>query len=76
MPPHPAESFPRTYAVSPPIVQHYYIQFVGDAVNVTILKVTTGFVGMAVIGADRTNRASTWCSTFVFVSRRNRNDIA
>ncbi|KAK6860327.1 beta-1 3 exoglucanase precursor [Apiospora arundinis] len=41
-----------TYMVSSPIIQSYYTQFVGDAVNLPTLKATSGFKGMAVIDAD------------------------
>ncbi|KAH8589966.1 pectate lyase superfamily protein-domain-containing protein [Bisporella sp. PMI_857] len=43
---------PGTYAVSKPIIQYYYTQFVGDAVTLPTLKATANFVGMAVIDAD------------------------
>jgi len=43
---------PGTYAVSKPIIQLYYTQIVGDAVNPPTLKATAGFTGMAVIDAD------------------------
>ncbi|KAG9247627.1 glycoside hydrolase family 55 protein [Calycina marina] len=43
---------PGTYAVSAPIVQYYYTQFIGDAVTLPTLKATAGFTGMAVIDAD------------------------
>ncbi|KAK1756301.1 pectate lyase superfamily protein-domain-containing protein [Echria macrotheca] len=43
---------PGTYAVSKPILQLYYTQIVGDAVNPPTIKATAGFQGMAVIDAD------------------------
>lgn len=43
---------PGTYVVSKPIVQYYYTQLVGDAVNPPTLKATAAFSGMAVIDAD------------------------
>ncbi|TVY47632.1 Glucan 1,3-beta-glucosidase [Lachnellula occidentalis] len=43
---------PGTYAVSAPLVQLYYTQFIGDAVTVPTLKATAGFKGMAVIDSD------------------------
>ncbi|MCJ1329567.1 hypothetical protein MMC10_006247 [Thelotrema lepadinum] len=41
-----------TYLVSKPIVQLYYTQFVGDAINLPVLKAAASFTGMAVIDAD------------------------
>jgi glucan 1,3-beta-glucosidase len=41
-----------TYAVSAPIIQYYYTQFVGDINNLPTLKATANFEGMAVIDAD------------------------
>jgi len=43
---------PGTYLVSTPIVQYYYTQMVGDAVNPPTLKAAANFVGMAVIDSD------------------------
>lgn len=43
---------PGTYLVSKPLVQLYYTQFIGDAVNVPTLKASAGFKGMAVIDSD------------------------
>ncbi|KAH0556494.1 hypothetical protein GP486_005605, partial [Trichoglossum hirsutum] len=41
-----------TYLVSAPIVQYYYTQFVGDAINIPIIKAASSFQGIAVIDAD------------------------
>lgn len=41
-----------TYAVSKPIIQYYYTQFVGDINNLPTLKATANFEGMAVVDAD------------------------
>lgn len=41
-----------TYLVSKPIVQYYYTQLVGDAINPPTLKADAAFSGMAVIDAD------------------------
>ncbi|KAI4150024.1 MAG: hypothetical protein LQ340_004311 [Diploschistes diacapsis] len=41
-----------TYLVSKPIVQLYYTQFIGDAVELPTLKAAPSFAGMAVIDAD------------------------
>ena len=41
-----------TYAVSEPIIQYYYTQFVGDINNLPTIKATAAFEGMAVIDAD------------------------
>lgn len=43
---------PGTYAVSKPIVQFYYTQLVGDAINSPTIKALPEFEGMAVIDAD------------------------
>ncbi|KAF2143341.1 glycoside hydrolase family 55 protein [Aplosporella prunicola CBS 121167] len=43
---------PGTYVVSKPIVQYYYTQLVGDAVELPVIKAAAGFSGMAVIDAD------------------------
>lgn len=43
---------PGTYMVSAPIVQFYYTQLVGDAVQLPTLKALPAFDGMAVIDAD------------------------
>lgn len=41
-----------TYLVSKPIIQYYYSQFVGDPLNMPVLKAAPTFEGMAVIDAD------------------------
>ncbi|KAJ6109080.1 hypothetical protein N7486_001314 [Penicillium sp. IBT 16267x] len=43
---------PGTYVVSKPIVQYYYTQIVGDAIDLPIIKADAAFTGMAVIDAD------------------------
>ncbi|KAL8956973.1 MAG: hypothetical protein Q9193_005638 [Seirophora villosa] len=43
---------PGTYMVSKPLIQLYYTQFVGDAVNTPTIKAAPSFKGMAVIDAD------------------------
>ncbi|KAI3277480.1 CAZyme family GH55 [Penicillium roqueforti] len=43
---------PGTYVVSKPIVQYYYTQIVGDAVELPVIKASAKFAGMAVIDAD------------------------
>lgn len=43
---------PGTYIVSKPIIQYYYTQFVGDAINLPVIKAAPSFAGMAVIDAD------------------------
>ncbi|KAJ5294891.1 hypothetical protein N7508_009712 [Penicillium antarcticum] len=43
---------PGTYVVSKPIVQYYYTQIVGDAVDLPVIKASAKFAGMAVIDAD------------------------
>jgi glucan 1,3-beta-glucosidase len=41
-----------TYLVTKPIIQYYYTQFVGDALNLPTLLAAPAFEGMAVIDAD------------------------
>lgn len=43
---------PGTYLVSKPIVQLYYTQFVGDAINPPTIKAASTFQGIAVIDSD------------------------
>lgn len=43
---------PGTYVVSKPIIQYYYTQMVGDALNPPVLKAASSFSGMAVIDSD------------------------
>src|SRR2546429_9695604 len=43
---------PGTYVVSQPLIQLYYTQFVGDAVNIPTLKASAGFHGIAVIDSN------------------------
>lgn len=43
---------PGTYAISAPIVQLYYTQFIGDAVTIPTIKATAGFKGIALIDSD------------------------
>ncbi|KKA16281.1 Glucan 1,3-beta-glucosidase [Rasamsonia emersonii CBS 393.64] len=43
---------PGTYIVSKPIIQYYYTQFIGDALDLPVLKASPQFTGMAVIDSD------------------------
>lgn len=43
---------PGTYSVSRPIIQYYYTQLIGDAVNIPTIKSTANFEGIAVIDSD------------------------
>lgn len=43
---------PGKYAVSAPIVQYYYTQFIGDAINVPTIVAMSSFQGIAVIDTD------------------------
>jgi glucan 1,3-beta-glucosidase len=43
---------PGTYAVSSPIIQYYYTQFIGDATNLPTIRATSTFQGIAVIDTD------------------------
>ncbi|KAE8385789.1 hypothetical protein ETB97_001033 [Aspergillus alliaceus] len=52
---------PGTYVVSKPIIQYYYTQIVGDALNLPVIKAAASFAGMAVIDADPYNNdGSNW----------------
>lgn len=41
-----------TYIISKPLIQYYYTQFVGDALNMPVLKASKTFAGMGLIDAD------------------------
>ena len=43
---------PGTYLISKPIIQFYYSQFVGDAVQLPIIKGANSFKGMSLIDGD------------------------
>ncbi|KAF1995621.1 glycoside hydrolase family 55 protein [Amniculicola lignicola CBS 123094] len=43
---------PGTYLVSQPIIQYYYTQFIGDAINIPTIKAAASFEGMGMIDAD------------------------
>ncbi|EXJ87179.1 glucan 1,3-beta-glucosidase [Capronia epimyces CBS 606.96] len=43
---------PGTYAVSAPIVQYYYTQFVGDAITIPTIMALPSFEGLAIIDTD------------------------
>lgn len=43
---------PGTYVVSAPIIQYYYSQFIGDAINIPTIKAAASFKGIAVIDSD------------------------
>ncbi|EFR04093.1 hypothetical protein MGYG_07100 [Nannizzia gypsea CBS 118893] len=52
---------PGTYVVSKPIIQYYYTQIVGDALNMPVIKAAASFEGIAVIDADPyENDGSNW----------------
>lgn len=54
--------FPKgTYMVSKPIIQYYYTQMIGDALNLPVIKGSADFAGMALIDADPyTNDGKSW----------------
>jgi len=67
---------PGTYAISAPIVQLYYTQFVGDAVTVPTLKATAGFKGIALIDSDPyANGGANWYTNQNNFFRQVRNFI-
>ncbi|EER38081.1 exo-beta-1,3-glucanase [Histoplasma capsulatum H143] len=50
-----------TYVVSKPIIQYYYTQLVGDALNLPVIKAASSFQGIAVIDADPyTDEGNNW----------------
>lgn len=50
-----------TYRVSEPIIQYYYTQMIGDALELPVIKGTAGFEGMALIDADPyTDDGTSW----------------
>ncbi|KAM5444924.1 putative glucan 1,3-beta-glucosidase [Microsporum ferrugineum] len=52
---------PGTYVVSKPIIQYYYTQIVGDALNMPVIKAAPSFEGIAVIDSDPyENDGSNW----------------
>ena len=43
---------PGTYLVSAPIIQYYYTQLIGDAIDVPTIKAAEAFTGIAMIDSD------------------------
>lgn len=43
---------PGTYLVKKPIIQYYYTQFVGDALDKPVMKADREFQGVAVFDTD------------------------
>ncbi|KAF1347903.1 family 55 glycoside hydrolase [Delphinella strobiligena] len=43
---------PGTYKISTPIIQYYYTQLIGDAINPPTITADSSFVGIALIDAD------------------------
>ncbi|KAI1975883.1 hypothetical protein LOZ53_001754 [Ophidiomyces ophidiicola] len=67
---------PGTYVVSKPIIQYYYTQLVGDAVNPPTLKPTASFVGIAVIDANPYNeKGQNWYTNQNNFFRQVRNFV-
>ncbi|KAF2150729.1 glycoside hydrolase family 55 protein [Myriangium duriaei CBS 260.36] len=67
---------PGTYLVSTPIIQYYYTQLVGDALNPPTIKAAAGFTGMAVIDADPyTNTGANWYTNQNNFYRQIRNFV-
>lgn len=65
-----------TYLVSKPLVQLYYTQFVGDAINIPILKAAPSFQGIAVIDSDPyDNRGTNWYTNQNNFFRQVRNFV-
>jgi len=67
---------PGTYAISAPLVQLYYTQFVGDAVTVPTIKGLPNFVGMALIDSDPyENNGDNWYTNQNNFFRQVRNFV-
>lgn len=67
---------PGTYVVSAPIIQYYYTQLVGDALDLPVLKADASFEGMAVIDADPYNDdGSNWYTNQNNFFRQIRNFV-
>ena len=66
---------PGTYLVSAPIIQYYYTQFVGDAINIPTLKASAGFTGIAVIDSDPYGANGNWYTNQNNFYRQVRNFV-
>lgn len=67
---------PGIYSVSAPLVQYYYTQFVGDAVQLPTLKATKDFKGMAVVETDKyDDQGNNWYTNQNNFFRQTRNFI-
>ncbi|KAI9855770.1 MAG: hypothetical protein M1824_005843 [Vezdaea acicularis] len=67
---------PGTYVVSKPIVQYYFTQLVGDAVNVPTIKASPSFQGIAVIDSDPyDNQGNNWWTNQNNFYRQVRNFV-
>lgn len=66
---------PGTYLVSTPILQYYYTQLVGDAINPPTIKATSNFAGMAVFDADPYDGGNNWYTNQNNFYRQIRNFV-
>ncbi|KAL8639668.1 MAG: hypothetical protein Q9228_003325 [Teloschistes exilis] len=67
---------PGTYLVSKPLIQLYYTQFVGDAVQLPTIKAAPSFQGMAVIDSDPyDNTGANWYTNQNNFFRQVRNFV-
>ncbi|KAJ3287036.1 hypothetical protein HK104_008775, partial [Borealophlyctis nickersoniae] len=67
---------PGTYVISSPIVQYYFTQLVGDAVQLPVLKAAPGFKGMAVIDSNPyANTGNNWYTNQNNFFRQIRNFV-
>ncbi|RDW83246.1 glycoside hydrolase family 55 protein [Coleophoma crateriformis] len=67
---------PGTYAISAPLVQLYYTQFVGDAVTVPTIKALASFKGIAMIDANPyDNSGNNWYTNQNNFFRQVRNFV-
>ncbi|TPX19327.1 hypothetical protein DIZ76_017116 [Coccidioides immitis] len=67
---------PGTYVVSKPIIQYYYTQLVGDAVNLPVIKAASNFAGIALIDADPyTDEGNNWYTNQNNFFRQIRNFV-
>ncbi len=67
---------PGTYLVSSPLIQLYYTQFVGDAINLPTIKAAPNFQGIAVIDSDPyDNTGNNWYTNQNNFFRQIRNFV-
>ena len=62
--------------ISSPLIQYYYTQFIGDALNIPTLKASPSFQGIAMIDSDPYNNdGSNWYTNQNNFYRQIRNFV-